>query len=248
MQVISPRIPGYDRRALVIGTLVGAVLLVGGLSIGWLAFATPFIQAFTPVGRPGTSQVIAGMLAWAFALIAPATFIIVGVARIVTVVDSVSAARPKATPASKLTKELGEEYVVASRVRLPDGRIVPEMIIGPFGLAVLEELPPANVTRHHGQAWEVRTREGRWIPITNPLDKASRDADRVRRWLGGDEQDFVVKVYAAVIAHDASRPRTATCAVITGDQIQPWLASLPAQRSLNETRREKLVSMVKELA
>jgi hypothetical protein len=248
MQVISPRIPGYDRRALVIGTLVGAVLLVGGLSIGWLAFATPFIQAFTPAGRPGTSQVIAGMLAWAFALIAPATFIIVGVARIVTVVDSVSAMRPKPTPASKLGKVLGEDYVVASRVRLPDGRIVPEMIIGPFGLAVLEELPPANVTRHHGPAWEVRTREGRWIPITNPLDKASRDADRVRRWLGGDDQDFVVKVYAAVISPDASLPRTATCAVITADQIQPWLASLPAQRSLNDTRREKLVSMVKELA
>ena len=248
MQVISPRVPGYDRRTLVIGTLVGAVLLVGGLCIAWLAFATPFIQAFTPVGRPATSQVIAGMLAWAFALIAPATFIIVGVARIVTVVDSVSSARPKPTPATKLAKVLGEDYVVASRVRLPDGRIVPEMIIGPFGVAVLEELPPLNVTRHHGPQWEVRTREGRWIPITNPLDKASRDADRVRRWIGGDEQDFVVKVYAAVIAPDTSLQRTATCAVITMDQIQPWLASLPAQRSLNETRRERLVTMVRELA
>jgi hypothetical protein len=248
MQVISPRLPGYDRRTLVVGTLVGAVLLIGGLSIGWLAFATPFIQAFTPAGRPGTSQIITGMLAWAFALIAPATFIIVGVARIVTVVDSVSAARPKPTPASKLAKVLGEEFVVASRVRLPDGRIVPEMIIGPFGLAVLEELPPSSVTRHHGTAWEVRTREGRWIPIINPLDKATRDAERVRRWLGDDEQDFVVKVYAAVIAHDSSLPRTATCAVITADQIQAWLASLPPQRSLNETRRERLVSMIRELA
>jgi hypothetical protein len=248
MQVISPRVYEYDRRAVIIGTLVGAVLLVGGLSIGWLAFATPFIQAFTPAGRPGTSQIIAGMLAWAFALIAPATFIIVGVARIVTVVDSVSALRPKPTPASRLARVLGEEYVVASRVRLPDGRIVPEMIIGPFGLAVLEELPPAEATRHHNQQWEVRTREGRWISISNPLEKASRDADRVRRWLGGDEQDFVVKVYAAVISDDASLPRIPTCAVITVDQIQAWLTALPPQRSLNETRREKLVSMVRELA
>lgn len=248
MQVITPRVPGYDRRTLVVGTLVGAVLLVGGLCIGWLAFATPFIQAFTPAGRPGTSQIIAGMLAWAFALIAPATFIIVGVARIVTVFDSVSAARPKPTPASKLGKVLGEDYVVASRVRLPDGRIVPEMIIGPHGIAVLEELPPAHVTRHHGQSWEVRTREGRWIPITNPLDKASRDADRVRRWIGGDEQDFIVKIYAAVIAQDASLPRTPTCAVITADQIQPWLKSLPTQRSLNESRRERLIAMVRKLA
>jgi hypothetical protein len=248
MQVITPRVPGHDRRTIVVGTLVGAVLLVGGLCIGWLAFATPFIQAFTPAGRPATSQVVVGMLAWAFALIAPATFIIVGVARIVTVVDSVAASRPRRTPASKLSKVLGEDYVVASRVRLPDGRLVPEMVMGPFGVAVLEELPPASITRRHGTAWEVRTREGRWLPITNPLDKAARDAERVRSWLGGDEQDFVVKVYAAVIAPDASLQRTATCAVINGNQIPGWLASLPAQRSLDDSRREGIVRRVRELA
>ena len=248
MQVIPPRAPGHDRRAIVVGTLVGAILLVGGLSIAWLAFGTPFIQAFTPAGRPGTSQVVVGMLAWAFALIAPATFIIVGVARIVTVFDGVAGARPRRTPASRLNKVLGEDHVVASRVRLPDGRIVPEMIIGPFGVAVLEELPPAKITRRHGTAWEVRTREGRWLPITNPLDKATRDAERVRAWLGGDEQDYVIKVYAAVVAPDASLPRTATCAVIGTDQIPAWLASLPPQRSLDASRIEGIVRRVKELA
>src|SRR5215210_3919961 len=200
MQVISPRsgFRGPGHRSIVVGTLVGAVLLVGGLGVGWLSLATPFMSHFAPVGRPGTTQLVVGMLAWAFALIAPATFIIVGIARIVTVVDSVAATRPRRTPASKLDKVLGEDFVVASRVRLPDGRFVPEMIIGPFGVAVLEELPPASITRRHGTAWEVRTREGRWLPITNPLEKAARDAERVRNWLGGDEQDFVVKVYAAV--------------------------------------------------
>jgi hypothetical protein len=247
MQVITPRVPGHDRRTIVVGTLVGAVLLVGGLCIGWLAFATPFIQAFTPVGRPATSQVVVGMLAWAFALIAPATFVIVGVARIVTVFDAVAATRPKKTPTTRLGKVLGEDYVVASRVRLPDGRLVPEMVIGPFGVAVLEELPPASITRRHGTAWEVRTREGRWLPITNPLEKASRDAERVRSWLGGDDQDYVVKVYAAVIAPDTSLERTATCAVINGNQIPAWLASLPSQRSFEAGRREAIVSRVREL-
>jgi hypothetical protein len=248
MQVITPRAPGRDRRALVVGTLVGAILLVGGLCIGWLAFGTPFIQRFTPVGRPATSQVVVGMLAWAFALIAPGTFIIVGIARIVAVFDAVGSARPRRTPASRLNKQLGEDHVVASRVRLPDGRIVPEMIIGPFGVAVLEELPPAKITRRHGMAWEVRTREGRWLPITNPLEKATRDAERVRTWLGGDEQDFVIKVYAAVIAADTSLPRTATCAVIGTNQIPAWLASLPPQRSLDASRRDGIVRRVAELA
>src|SRR5256714_2898246 len=107
MQVITPRVPGHDRRTIVVGTLVGAVLLVGGLAIAWLAFGTPFIQRFTPSGRPATSQVVVGMLAWAFALIAPATFIIVGIARIVAVFDSVAAPRPRRTPPSRRNKERG---------------------------------------------------------------------------------------------------------------------------------------------
>ncbi|MFL5679232.1 MAG: hypothetical protein ACJ77B_01375 [Chloroflexota bacterium] len=250
MQLITPRsgmrTPAH--RSIVIGTLVGAVLLVGGLCIGWLSLATPFISHFMPTGRAGTSQMLMGMLTWAFALIAPATFIIVGLARIVTVVDSVASSRPRQTPASRLARSLGDEYVVASRVRLPDGRMVPDLVIGPFGAAVLEELPPSGVSRRHATGWEVRTREGRWIALENPLERAARDADRVRRWFAQDDQDFVVKVYAAVIAKDASVPRTATCAVITPEQIAPWLASLPAQRSLNEGRRQRLVDLIRDIA
>jgi hypothetical protein len=248
MQVIAPRpATAPARRTIVMGTVVGAVLLVGGLAIAWLTLATPFIEHFTPTGRPGTSQLIFGMVAWAFALIAPATFIIVGLARIVTVFDAVSSSRPRKTPASRLARVLGEEYVVASRARLPDGRTVPEIIVGPFGAAVLEELPPPGVSRRHGGAWEVRTREGRWIALENPLERAARDAERVRRWFARDEQDFVVKVYAAVVARDSSLGRTPNCAVITADQIPAWLAGLPPQRSLNDGRRERLIEQLREL-
>lgn len=250
MQVISPRsgFRGPGHRSIVVGTLVGAVLLVGGLGVGWLSLATPFMSHFAPVGRPGTTQLVVGMLAWAFALIAPATFIIVGLARIVTVVDSVTSSRPRSTPASRLARVLGDEYVVASRVRLPDGRMIPDLIVGPFGAAILEELPPPAVSRRHAAGWEVRTREGRWIPLENPLERASRDADRVRRWFAEDDQDFVVKVYAAVVSRDSSVPRSATCAVITADQIPAWIASLPAQRSLNEGRRDRLVELLRDIA
>jgi hypothetical protein len=250
MQVITPRsgMTGPAHRSIVVGTLVGAVLLVGGLCIGWLSLATPFIAHFMPTGRAGTTQVLVGMLTWAFALIAPATFIIVGLARIVTVVDSVASSRSRHTPASRLARSLGDEYVVASRVRLPDGRMVPDLIIGPFGAAVLEELPPSGVSRRHATGWEVRTREGRWIALENPLERAARDADRVRRWFAQDDQDFVVKVYAAVVSKDESVPRTATCAVIAAEQIVPWLASLPPQRSLNEGRRQRLIDLVRDIA
>jgi hypothetical protein len=247
MQVISPRVDNRPQRApIVIGTLVGAVLFIGGLAVAWLAFGTPFITSFTPVGRPEATQMVAGMLAWTFALIAPATFIIVGLARIVAVFDSVASQRPRPGAVSRLAAILGDEFVVATRLRLPDGRVVPEIVIGPFGAAILEQLPPPAASRHQGGAWEVRRADGRWMPLENPFDRAGRDAERVRRWLAHDDADFLVKTYAAVIAPDTSLPRTRACAVITKDQIPAWLASLPAQRGLTSARREQVIERVRE--
>jgi hypothetical protein len=248
MQVITPRTArrGPGRGSVLLGVSVGAVLLGGGLIVAFLAFGTPFITRFTPTGRPDTSQMVSGMLAWSFALIAPAAFIIAGVARIAAVLDSMAAARPRPTPAARLRAVLGDEYVAAARVRLPDGRIVPELVLGPFGAAVIEELPPAGAVRHHGHAWEVRTGPKKWMPLENPLDRAARDAERVKRWFAGDDSDFVVKVYAAVVAPDTTLPRTPSCAVITKEQIPAWLQSLPAQRSLTPQRRERLIEIVAE--
>lgn len=249
MQVITPRTArrGPSRGAIVLGTLVGAVLFFGGLVVAWLAFGTPFITRFTPIGRPETTQVVAGMLAWAFALIAPAAFIIAGLARIVAVFDSVASARPRKTPVSRLADALGEDLVVATRLRLPDGRVVPELVIGPFGAAIIEELPPASATRHRSGVWEVRVAGGKWASLENPLERAARDAERVRRWFAHDDQDFLVKTYAAVVAPDTTLPRTPTCAVITKEQIAAWLASLPAQRSLTPSRRARLIEQLREL-
>ena len=85
-------------------------------------------------------------------------------------------------------------------------------------------------------AWELRTRAG-WIPIENPLERAARDAERVRHWLSDDDRDFLVKAYAAVVIRPgASLERTATCAVLTADQVPDYIASLPAQRTLTASR------------
>jgi Nuclease-related domain len=247
MQVITPRTArrGPTRGSVAVGTTVGAILFFGGLTVAWLAFGTPFISRFTPAtARPEMTQMIAGMLAWSFALIAPATFIIAGVARIAAVIDSVSSARPRPSATAQLASLLGDEYVVVTRVRLPDGRMIPELVLGPYGVAVIEELPPVAATRRRGDAWEVRTSDGKWMPYENPLERASRDAERVRRWFAQDDHDFVVKVYAAVVAPDTTLPRTPTCAVITKDQIPAWLGSLPAQRSLTPGRRQRLVEVI----
>jgi hypothetical protein len=249
MQVIASRHASTGGwTSVVIGTTVGAVLLLGGLLVGFLTFGTSFISSFTPSGRPGTAEVVAGMLAWTFALIAPATFVIVGLARIVAVVDNILASRPRATPASRMARVLSDDYVAASRIRLPDGRAVPELVVGPFGVAMLAELPPAAATRHNGHTWEIRTSAGQWVPFENPLDRAARDAERVRSWFGADDQDFLVKVYAAVVAPDTSIERTANCAVITHKQIPAWLSSLPVQRSLTSARRQRILELIRETA
>jgi hypothetical protein len=245
MQVITPRqTRRLARGSIVIGTLVGAVLLVGGLTVAWLAFGTPFISQLTPAGRMGPTQFLTGMLAWSFALIAPAAFLMAGLARLVTVFDSVASAKPKPTPVTRLARQLGEDYVVASRLRLPDGRVIPDLVLGPFGAAVIEQAPPAAATRRHGDAWEVRTERG-WMPLESPLDRATRDAERVRSWFTHDDRDFLVKVYAAVIAPDKSLARTTSCAVITPDEIPAWIQSLPAQRSLTPSRRESLTELLR---
>jgi hypothetical protein len=167
--------------------------------------------------------------------------LVVGGARLASVVDAIVSSRPRPTPAARLAGQLGDEYSVGSRVRMPDGRVIPELVIGPFGAAVIEELPPSRATRHRGSVWEVRGPRGRWLPLENPLERATRDAEAVRRWFAHDDRDFVVKLYAAVVASDQVVDRTPTCAVIQASQIPAWLLSLPAQRSLSEARRAQLV-------
>jgi hypothetical protein len=248
MQVIAPahaRLGRPSRASILLGASVGSILLAGGIAVAWLTFGTPFISRFMPVGRPTTTEVVAGALAWTFALVAPSAFILAGVARLASIADAILGSRPRPTPVLRMARALPDDYVVVSRFRLGDGRIIPDLVLGPFGIAVIEGLPPAGATRRHGNAWEVRGPDGRWLPLENPLERASRDAERVRRWLAQDEQDFVIKVHAAVVAPDTSLARTDTCAVITQAQIPAFLASLPVQRSLNSARRERLIEIVR---
>jgi hypothetical protein len=210
------------------------------------AFGTPFIERFNASARPTAGQTVAGLLAWTFALTAPAGLFIIGSVRLAGALERMSGRGSGRAHASRFAADLGNDYTVASHVRLPDGRLVGEVVIGPFGAAVIDSVPPAGASRQHDGRWEVRLRNGSWLPLENPLAKAVRDAERVRRWLGHENQGFLVKVYAAVIAPETRLARTSNCAVVDEAQLGAWLASLPAQRGLTASRRDSLVAMLRE--
>lgn len=248
MQVIaSPRIARPPLGAVLVGTAVGSLLLVGGLCLAWIAFATPILADLSPKAvRPSPDQLAFGGLIWALTLVAPPSFVIVGALRLGHVARAVSA-RPGKRAIERAASSLGDDYVAAVDVRLPDGRVIRDLILGPFGLAVINELPPSEVVRHSGISWEFRRSDGRWVHFENPLERAARDGERMRRWVASTERDFVVKVYAAIVTADRSVVRTPGCAVVTPDLVPAWLASLPPARAMTTDRRADLVEQIQTI-
>jgi hypothetical protein len=249
MQMIYPTVstrPPLGR--LVVGTVVGMFLLAGGIGLAWLAFATPVVRGLAPTAiRPAPEQMFIGALIWGASLVAPPSFAIVGLFRL-SRVASTAFRRQNRGAIARVARSLGDDISAAPMVRLPEGRIVRNLVAGAYGLAILSELPPAGATRRNGTAWEAHRSDGRWVPFENPLERAARDAEGVRRWVSSEERDFVVKVYAAVVTSDSSVTRTPSCAVISTEQIPAWLASLPPQRSLNSIRRAELIELVRSIA
>ena len=250
MQVIAidqDRVRFAVGSAVVRALVVGTVLIASAGLLAWLVFGTGVLETFTPSGRVTTGRLIIGVVAWTFALIAPAGFGIIGLVRVGTAVEQIAASRPRMTPAYRLRAGLPDDHAIATRVRLPDGsRVIPELVIGPFGAAVIEELPPAGAVVSRGpRSWDVRLSDGRVQMIDHPLERATRDAERVRAWFSGDEEEHVVKVYAAVVGADPKVERSSTCAYITPDQVGPWLASLPPQRSFDADRRDRVIRLVR---
>lgn len=230
-------------RALAVGT----VLIAGATILAYLVFATEFLALFAPAGRTSPTQILAGALAWTFALTAPAGFGLLGLVRVGSAVERLSARRGRPSPVVRIADTVGDDHAVATNVRLPDGsRVIPELVIGPFGAAVIEELPPTSAVVSRGpRSWEVRLASGRSQLIDHPLERATRDAERVRLWFDDDDSDHVVKVYSAVVGTDPAVTRSPSCAYIGPDQVGPWLASLPPQRSFDSVRRDRIIRLVR---
>lgn len=249
MQLIAapPSVSLSDRIVLARSVLVATLLVAAGASLAWLLVATPIVDVLIPSGRPTGPQVAIGILAWVVAIVVPAGLLLIGVARMAETFEAALAMRPRRlSPA--LRNVLGPEHVAVTDLRVPGGRRVNELVLGPFGIVVFGEVPPASVSRHVGSRWELRGERGRWIPIEAPADRAARDAERVRGWLASDDRDFLVRVYAAVITDDDRVQRTPACAVVATGDVAGWLGALPGQRGLTAERRERLADLVRTAA
>jgi hypothetical protein len=245
MPLISRSRPDRHLGQVVGGTLLGAALVATGLSLAFLTIDTPFVSRLVPTSHPGSSQLTTSMIVWALALIAGACLLVAGTDRLATTIAAVRSRRARRAPVMRAMGELPEDVVVASGVVPQDGRPIPELVIGPFGVAVVHEMEAGDRIRRVGTSWEIRTRDG-WVPAEQPLERVARDAERVRHWLTSGDLDFVVRVYAALVTTDTSVVRSSSCAVITPEQIPAWIAALPRQRSLTAGRLEHLLARVRE--
>jgi len=244
MQLITP--PRPDRRvgSLVVGTFLGGCLVAAGMSLAFMTLETSFVASLLPASRTSTSQAVMAFLVWVLAVVAGGSLLVAGTGRLAVIVAIVRGRPQRRSPVVAALGSLPPDVVVATDVMPTAGRPIPELVIGPFGVAVIHELGRPDVIRQIGTSWERKTREG-WVPTEHPLDGAERDAERVRHWLTHGDLDFVVRVHAALITPDASMMRSPLCAVITEAQIPAWLAALPSQRTLTDGRRQQLVARVR---
>ena len=99
-----------------------------------------------------------------------------GASRLVRILTDLKARNP---PRSTLLRALG--FAAGRRRGRPrsdaaDGRAVSDVVLGPFGAAVIRELPPAAMTRIREGRWELAY-AARLDALENPLERAGRDSD-----------------------------------------------------------------------
>ena len=227
--------------------VVGGLLLVAfGLFVVGLIVASGVMQSVGQVGDSRITQQLFGTASWGLAFLIPGLFIVLGLARIVRAAE----ARPRARrdrPAASQRGRISDDYLVAQGVRLPDGRSIPEVVVGPHGLTVVEEVPPRHASREASHHWEVRDRTGRWTAVEHPLDRAARDVERLRRWLGSYMEDYTPRFTTVCIDDDGRIRRSSEVAVIRRDQLAEFLGAQPPLRQMTTDRRQRIAGLLRDL-
>ena len=250
MQLIQPtHLLRPARGPLFLGTIVGGVLLVGGLGLAWLEFATPIVRGLTPsVVRPdarpaGDRRPRLGPVARRAAVPRDR--------RGDPAVPRRRGAPPAPEPGGGRQRRSGARRRVRRRTVRSAARRQEHP--QPRHWAIRRRRSSASCrTRRTCAATATpgssagRTADG--CAFENPLERAARDADRIRHWLGGEDRDFIVKVYPAVVVENEPFGRTPACAAITADQIPGWLAALPPQRSLSPDRQADIAERIRSIA
>ena len=245
MQTLSASAPTHRLGSIVGRTLFGATLVATGLGFALIVIETPLVPRLVPAAGSGSTGLAVAVFVWVLALVAGAGLSLAGANRLAATVATVRTGSSARASISRMLSGLGSEVVVLAGVVPGDGRPVPELVVGPFGVVVVHELGPLEIVRPTGYSWERRTPRG-WVPIESPVDRVTRDADRVRHWLTSGDLEFVVRVYAVLVTADRSIPRSPQCAVIGAEQIPAWFESLPGQRSLTSGRRDRLLDRIRE--
>ncbi len=227
MHLHTTTVPSRNGRDSVMGgTLVGTLLVIGGLWLAYVAWSTPVLAAISAAVsaaiRPDATASQPGMLMLALALAVPAAFVVVGTNRLARTAGAVRGAWGRR--GDRLLRSLPDDVVLVRDLTLDDGRPAPALLVGAFGLVAMIEASEVS---------------------EDDVTQAMRDADRVRHWLTQNDQDFVVRVHAAVVGGPVEIERPRGCALLTIEDIPAWLESLPRQRSLNEARLARLVRLVK---
>lgn len=247
MQVLQPQ----SSRSTFAGTSrtfaaasFGVALVFAGVWLGVQEMSSSTLTELVLRARPGAVGTTLAALGWAFGIIAPAGLVLAGSVRLGRAIGPALEAR-RPSPYLRIVRGLPAGQTAALGVRLPDGRYLPAVVIGPHGVAVLERLPPAAALRRVDGRWEARLRDRGWTAIEDPRVRCERDAEALRRWLGEGDVDYVVKVHAAVIDDKLSVGRTAGCAVVTAAEVAEFIAALPVQRQLTEARRQRVIGRIR---
>lgn len=96
MVLLSPhrRADRSSLALLVRRTFIGTVFVAVGLSLAYIAFATPLLHRLLASGRPDTGQTLVGMAIWALALVGPAGCVLLGTSRLARVAAAVREGLP----------------------------------------------------------------------------------------------------------------------------------------------------------
>ena len=206
MEVIQPArsMPKPSIGPLLGGTAIATILIVTGIVMAYVVLATPMLGTILPSGRLNIGQMATGILIWAIALVGPAAFVLLGASRLVRILTTLKVRNP---PRSTLLRALdlaagrrrGRPRSDAPR-RARRQRRRPRVLRRrghPRAAAGRDDADPRGpLGAADASAAGCRSRI-RWsAPV--------RDAERVRRWLGHDDADFVVKTYAAVVGRGRS--------------------------------------------
>lgn len=242
------RRPGGSSLATANRVVAGIAWLAIAAASAWLIFGTSLITSLVRLDAPTSATPVVGAAAWTVALVAPAAFAIIGLTRLGGAASRVRARAAARPPVARMAASLPPGCAVIAEIHLPDGRRIPDVVVGPHGVVIFERLPPAAAVRRSGPRWEVRFSDGSWRTIESPLARAARDAERLRRHLEAAEREFVVRVQAAVLGDPATVERAEGCAVVPLADVPGWIAALPAQRSLTPDRVAHVREVLEALA